>query len=199
MYKWRKMKPAERDEILRFRKQQSRPWHSPPHWDSEYNLCYIVSAACYEHNCIAGKSLSRLTQLEETLQETCKEYASEIFAWCVLPNHYHILLKTNQMKGLRLQLGRMHGRTSKQWNIEDDCVGRKVWFNCVERFIRSERHYWATINYIHHNPVKHGFTEKWEQWPFSSATQYLDEIGRDKAIEIWKTYPILDYGKEWDY
>jgi len=55
MYKWRKMNSAERNEILRLRKQHSRPWYSPPYWDSEGSLCYIVSAACYEHNHIVGK------------------------------------------------------------------------------------------------------------------------------------------------
>ncbi len=198
MYKWRKMDAAEREEILRLRKQHSSPWHSPPHRDSESNLCYIISAACYEHKYIAGKSPVRLAQLEETLLGIPDKHSSEVCAWCVLPNHYHVMVRTDQMKELRAKLGRMHGRTSRQWNLEDDSVGRKVWFNCIERFIRSERHYWATINYIHHNPVKHGFVEKWDLWPFSSAAQYLDEIGRDKAAEIWKAYPVLDYGKQWD-
>lgn len=198
MYKWRKMNPAEREEILRLRKQRSRPWHSPPHQDSESDLYYIISAACYEHKHIAGNSPNRLMQLEETVRKICERYSSEIGAWCVLPNHYHVLVRTDQMKGLRTQIGRMHGRLSRQWNLEDDSVGRKVWFNCIERFLRNERHYWATVNYIHQNPIKHGFVDKWEKWPFSSAAQYLDEIGRDKAIQIWKKYPILDYGKEWD-
>ena len=198
MYKWRKMNSTEQDEILRLRKQHRRPWHSPPHRDSDSSSCYIVPAACYEHKHIAGENPSRLAQLEETLREICENHSSEISAWCVLPNHYHVMVRTDQMKELRAKLGRMHGRTSRQWNLEDDSVGRKVWFNCIERFIRSERHYWATINYIHHNPVKHGFVEKWDLWPFSSAAQYLDEIGRDKAAEIWKAYPVLDYGKQWD-
>ena len=198
MYKWRKMDAAEREETLRLRKQYSKPWHSPPHRDSESNLCYIVSAACYEHKYIGGKNPARLAQLEETLLGILDKHLSEVCAWCVLPNHYHILVRTDQKEELRAQLGRMHGRTSRQWNLEDDSVGRKVWFNCIERFIRNERHYWATINYIHHNPVKHEFVGKWDLWPFSSAAEYLDEIGRDKAIEIWKAYPVLDYGKECD-
>ena len=198
MYKWRKMDAAEREETLRLRKQYSKPWHSPPHRDSESNLCYIVSAACYEHKYIVGKSPARFTQLEETLLGILDKHSSEVCAWCVLPNHYYVMVRTDQMEELLAQLGRMHGRTSRQWNLEDNSVGRKVWFNCIERFIRNERHYWATINYIHHNPVKHGFVEKWDLWPFSSAAQYLDEIGRDKAIKIWKAYPVLDYGKEWD-
>lgn len=198
MYKWRKMSSVERDEILQFRKQHSRPWHSPPHWDSENSLYYLISAACYEHKHIISKNPSRFVQLENVLREICEKYSSEVLAWCVLPNHYHILVRTNHVKELRTKLGQMHGRTSRQWNLEDSCVGRKVWFNCVERIIRNERHFWATINYIHHNPIKHGFCKKWEEWPFSSAKQYLKEIGKDRATEIWKQYPVLDYGKDWD-
>ena len=198
MYKWRQMTPEEREEALRFRKQHKRPWHSPPHWDSEMSLYYIVSAACYEHKHIAGKAPCRLAQLENTVREICDNYSLGTIAWSILPNHYHVLIKTDQMKELRRQLGLMHGRLSRQWNLEDNCVGRKVWNNCVERIIRSERHYWATVNYIHHNPVKHGFVEKWDQWLFGSAIQYLNEIGRDEAEKVWKTYPVLNYGKEWD-
>jgi putative transposase len=54
------------------------------------------------------------------------------------------------------------------------------------------------VNYIHHNPVKHGYAEKWEDWPFSSASGFLEEVGREQAVEFWKRYPVLDYGRGWD-
>ena len=54
------------------------------------------------------------------------------------------------------------------------------------------------MNYIHHNPVKHGYVKQWSDWPFSSANDFLEEVGRDHAIELWQQYPILDYGKDWD-
>ena len=34
--------------------------------------------------------------------------------------------------------------------------GRKVFFRAVERAMRSDRRFWATLNYVHHNPVHHG-------------------------------------------
>jgi putative transposase len=64
--------------------------------------------------------------------------------------------------------------------------------------MRSERHYFATLNYIHHNPVKHGYVTKWQDWPFSSGREYLEKIGVDEASRIWRGFPVLDYGKEWD-
>jgi putative transposase len=52
--------------------------------------------------------------------------------------------------------------------------------------------------YVHHNPVHHGYVRRWQDWPWSSARQYLETVGPEEAKRIWLTYPILDYGKKWD-
>jgi putative transposase len=54
------------------------------------------------------------------------------------------------------------------------------------------------VNYIHNNPVRHGYVEKWQDWPWSSAMEFLDSMGRDEAMRIWKEYPIRNFGKKWD-
>jgi putative transposase len=119
-------------------------------------------------------------------------------AWCVLPNHYHLLVETGDITRLLRELGRLHGRTSFQWNGEDEDRGRQVFFRATERTIRSDRHFWATINYIHNNPVHHGYVEQWSDWIWSSATALLLRVGTEQAGRIWRDYPILDYGKGWD-
>ena len=64
--------------------------------------------------------------------------------------------------------------------------------------MKSERHFWVTLNYVHHNPIHHGYVERWQDWPWSSASDFLDRIGAQQALDIWREYPILDYGKKWD-
>jgi putative transposase len=64
--------------------------------------------------------------------------------------------------------------------------------------MKSERHFWASLNYVHHNPVHHGYVKHWQDWPWSDAKVFLEKIGHGKALEIWGNYPILDYGKKWD-
>ena len=108
------------------------------------------------------------------------------------------LIRTAEIKTLLTALGKFHGSSSFRWNCEDGSKGRKVWFRAIERSMRSSRHFYATLNYIHNNPVKHGYVEKWQDWPFSSAADYLELVGKDKAAEIWTEYPVLDYGKDWD-
>lgn len=199
MYDYRRMTPDERQKIVAGRRHQHRPWHSPPHWEFEGQRQFIISAACYDHAPVIGKSPARMTACEATLLELCAQYATALYAWCLLPNHYHLLLRTDRLKELRHEIGAFHGRSSFHWNGEDERRGRKVWHNCFDREIKSHRHFWASVNYIHHNPVHHGYVEKWQDWPWSSAAEFLEQVGRERAAAIWQAYPILDYGKKWDH
>jgi putative transposase len=198
MYDWRTMSEEERSRVMALRRARRYPKHSPPHLDLKGDYHYLISAACYEHATVIGKSPERMTECEAEVLQVCRELGSETYAWCILPNHYHVLARTERIKELRLELGQFHGRSSFNWNGEDEKRGRKVWHNCFERPMKSERHFWATLNYVHHNPVHHGYVEHWQDWPWSSAAEFLQRIGREKAAEIWKKYPILDYGKKWD-
>ncbi|MBX7221848.1 MAG: hypothetical protein K1Y36_17985 [Blastocatellia bacterium] len=158
----------------------------------------MISAACYEHTHIIGHTPQRMTDFEAGLLTDIQPLCTHIYAWSLLPNHYHILVKTEAIKQVRQQLGRLHGRTSHQWNGQDQTRGRKVWHNCLERLIKSERHFWASLNYVHHNPVHHGYVEKWQDWPWSSAAAFIETHGRETVSTLWRQYPILDYGKNWD-
>jgi REP element-mobilizing transposase RayT len=108
-------------------------------------------------------------------------YAGETFAWCVLPNHYHALVEAPDIKRLLHELGLLHGRTSHAWNGEEQTCGRKVFFRVVERAMRSDRHYWATLNYIHHNPVRHGYAECWTDWPWEKRDAISGTNGSDRG------------------
>lgn len=139
-----------------------------------------------------------MTACEKEVLLACQQRSDQIYAWCVLPNHYHILLKCESVKGVCRELGKFHGRASKRWNDEEDQRGRKVWHRCFEREIRSERHFYASLNYIHHNPVHHGYVDRWQDWPWSSAGGFVEKVGRKQAARIWHEYPVLDFGKKWD-
>jgi putative transposase len=192
------MTPAERQEVLRARKSSLRPWHSPPHRVEAGTRQYIISAACYEHASIIGRSAERLDELSGHLFDLLTARSDEVFAWCVLPNHYHAVIQTKTVGEVLRELGLMHGRTSFRWNGEDAARGRKVWCNAVEREMRSEGHLWASINYVHHNPVKHGWVDRWQDWAWSSARSFLDDVGQKRAADIWRGYPVFGYGEGWD-
>ncbi len=196
MYKWKQLTPEQREEVLAFRIQQRRPWHCPPTLFNEGQ--FHLSAACYQHAPHLGREAARMADFSQRLLQTMDEKNAIVFAWCILPNHYHLLAATENLRALKKEIGRLHGRTSREWNLAEDATGRTVWHNCADRGIRSARHFWATINYIHNNPVHHGYVQRWDEWPYSSAREYLETIGREEAKAIWQEYPVLDYGQGWD-
>ncbi|NNC89013.1 MAG: hypothetical protein HKN82_11195 [Akkermansiaceae bacterium] len=161
---------------------------------------YHLVGACFEHEPVIGQSPERIAAFTSILLNHLVEHGgtSPPAAWCVLPNHYHLLIRTGAIKALTRHLGLLHGRLSREWNLEDDQAGRKVWHRVSDRGNRSGDHYWVTMNYIHHNPVHHGYVDSWTDWPFTSAHGFLEEVGRERAARIWREFPVKNYGKGWD-
>lgn len=196
MYEYRKLTLKQRAELVEQRLARGFPPHEPPHQvrDREF---YLLTATCYEHKKIMFSKI-RLQQILNMIFERFVMSGVEILAWVILPNHYHLLVHLTDFDVLSELFRRIHGSTSRQWNIEDNVTGRKVWYRFSDRAIRSERHYYTTLNYIHYNPVKHSFVKSPYDWLESSVHWYLVTQGREWLRDCWVRYPVRDYGKGWD-
>ncbi len=199
MYNWRKMTPKQKEYVLEKRKEQKRPFHSLPHFinheDNEGR--YHISAACYEHKSIINSKIYRLATFEKELLKIVSANTIKLYCYSILPNHYHILVETDIIKELLKVLFRLHKDTALCWNKEDNSKGRKVWCNAFESQVKSEKYFWATVNYIHNNPVKHGYVAKWQEWPYSSADDFIENEGWEKTLYIWNKYDSSKMCK-WD-
>lgn len=198
MYRWRKMSAADRSEVLQDRLNYGRPCHSVPHIASDCTTYYMITAACFEHKPAIGFSPQRMCKFESELVEVLHVDRRQVFGWIVLPNHYHVLVDVANVFAILKRLGQLHGRYSFYWNGEEHCRGRQVWCNAAETVMKSEGHFYASLNYILNNAVHHGYAKKWTDWPYCNASQYLECMGEEKAMQIWKSYPLYDYGKDWD-
>ena len=198
-YVWRRLTPPQREMVLRHRRLHEHPWHSPPHWSENFgHRFFLLTAACWEHRPHLGLSPERMDHFTNDWLAMLREDCVAVHAWCVLPNHYHALVETGRLPALLKRVGQFHGRTSFAWNAEEGTRGRPNFYRCVDRAMRSESHQWVTINYIHHNPVHHGYTTQWQDWPWSSARAWLEHHGRDEMTRLWREYPLLEYGRGWD-
>ncbi len=196
MYTYRKLNEQQKQDVVHYRKLQSLPLHSPPHFP-EGAKTYIITAAIYEHKHIMSSEHRRFDFQEKLIDRISRIETSSIFAWSILPNHYHILLSADLIK-IKTTLSQLHNGISTQWNREDNSPGRKVWHRFSDRHIRSEAHYWATINYIHYNPVKHVFASAPEEWKAGSFNIFEGNIGKEKMSLILQSYPVEKMGVGWD-
>ena len=196
MYEWRKMSAEQRRAVMQERKMKHLPWHAPRHFgvDKDY---YHISAACYEHAPILNSS-SRLTGFElKLISGLTDSEVGEVRAWVVLPNDYHLLIKT-KLPEFGRWIARFHNQTSTKWNGEDQCRGRKVWHRFSDRRIRGEVHFCRSVNYIHANPVKHGYVDNSADWVWSSFIGYEEKFGREELVRWWREFLITGYGEGWD-
>lgn len=108
-------------------------------------------------------------------------------AYCLMPNHIHFLIQTHSEeillqhpkyksgfhKLIMQQLSNLLNAYAKAYNKK---YGRKgaLWIDYTKRFlIDSDSYLTSTINYIHQNPMNHGFASSAEDWGFSSYQSML--------------------------
>ena len=119
----------------------------------------------------------------------------EIFAWCIMTNHVHLIIRAEKGKELQDILRDFKKFTSKAIKTaitENDRESRKGWlleqFATQEgfRFWRSDNkpiELWSNsvikqkLDYIHNNPVEEGLVFKPEDYVYSSATDYAGKKG----------------------
>jgi putative transposase len=163
--------------------------HNPPHL-FRAGAVYIVTASTY------GKRLymapdHRKRFWWETLIRVMEREGWKLIAWVVLSNHYHVLMQAPETGAERLPvlIGDLHRFTARRWNEEEGTSGRRVWWNYWDTCITYERSYYARLNYIHWNPVRHGVVKSPEDYEFSSYRFYLDRQG-EWLKRIEKEYPF---------
>jgi putative transposase len=195
MYAYRQATLTQREELLSERQCRRWPWHAPPHFADGENL-YLLTAACYDHRPLLASG-ARRDEFLTALFDLVSSMEGDLRAWVVLPNHYHMVARVD-LAAFAARVGRLHNGKATQWNREDGTPGRKVWHRFSDRRIRSDRHYFATLNYVHANPVRHGLAADATQWPWNSVAHYLREAGREVLAGWWRDYPVDGYGDGWD-
>ena len=196
-YEYRTMTPDERQAIVDERRARGYPLHAPPH-PSRGAGSYLLTAANYEHASIMA-SPERRTEFEALLLKSMATVNVAVHSWVVLPNHYHLLASVRSLDTVSRALGRLHGATSRTWNLQDSLTGqRKVWHRFADRSIRNDAHFYRALNYTHVNPMKHGYVHDPYEWPWSSVHDYVDTYGREWLREQWRRFPPDKMGGNWN-
>jgi putative transposase len=103
-----------------------------------------------------------------------------------------MLMQVDIGRALPTFIGRLHGLVSHTLNQRDG-VRRRMWDNYWDSSIHSTSAYWTRFNYIHHNPVKHGYVSRMEEWMFSSYRWYLERHDAEWLADCFARYPIRDF------
>jgi len=160
------------------------------------NEIYFITARTYE-KIKYFNSAEKLQALSKCVSESAKKYKIDIYAYVILYNHYHLLVKLSKGKELKNFISYIHGksgRLAKSWNINPSRIDpKRIWWNYWDNCIRDEATFYKRINYIHYNPVKHCYVSKMEDYKYSSYNGYIKKYGNEFVEDMFRQYPIIDY------
>jgi putative transposase len=114
--------------------------------------------------------------LAQVMQETLLKWNGDryrLFAWCIMPNHVHVLLETIDPLAKIVQSWKSY---TGKWAIEKNVElglgisGNALWMREYwDRYIRDGNHFDNVRYYIERNPVAAGLCERACDWRWSSA------------------------------
>jgi putative transposase len=128
----------------------------------------------------------------ELMREWCLKCHVEIWAYCLMPNHVHLIAVPESDDGLRRGIGEAHRRYSRMINLRENWQGH-LWQGRFFSFPLDENYLLATARYIEMNPVRARLTQKPQSWRWSSARAHF--AGMDD--ELVKVSPLLDMAGDW--
>ncbi len=111
------------------------------------------------------------------LKEHSEKAGLSVLAYCLMPNHVHLVVVPNEDDALAVALRRTHGRYAQYLNARRQRSGH-LWQNRFFSCPLDQAHLWAALRYVERNPVRAGLVERAEEHAWSSAQCHL--TGRDR-------------------
>jgi putative transposase len=123
----------------------------------------------------------------------CRQCGVEVWAYCLMPNHVHLLLVPADADALGRALGETHRRYTRAVNQRQGWVGH-LWQGLFSSCALGPDHVLASARYIELNPVRARLVARPEDWPWSSARAHL---ARRADWLMAATTPLLDEAGDW--
>jgi len=118
------------------------------------------------------------------LTEWCGRYGVEIWAYCLMPNHVHVILTPAEADALCRAVGETHRRYTRRINFGRGWRGY-LWQGRFSSFVMDDSYLAAAARYVERNPVKARMVGRAEDWTWSSAAAHVDRRRASIAESDW--------------
>src|SRR6056297_2247099 len=106
-----------------------------------------------------------------TLTRYCRKSSCEIYAYCIMDNHIHLLLKEGQ-EPLAITMKRIGTSYVYYYNWQYNRKGHLFQDRYKSEPVEDDAYFLTVLRYIHFNPLKAGITDDLTSYPYSSYTEY---------------------------
>ncbi|MGN1266720.1 MAG: transposase [Dorea sp.] len=147
------------------------------------------------------------TRMINLIRENLSIYDVEIFAYCIMSNHLHLLIKAD-LQELASFMAKILAAFAKYYNYKHNRIGYVFQSRYKSQCVENENYFWNCLRYIHRNPSQQEGIEELLKYEYSSLKELyyeekdiLDEkIFGFKAEKFQSTKDFLDFHKRgsWD-
>jgi putative transposase len=123
----------------------------------------------------------------DLLAEHCQAAGVAIWAWCLMPNHVHLILVPTDADGLRRALARVHRSYAGTIQARRRRTGH-FWQGRFGAVAMDEEYLAAALRYVSLNPVRARLVQRAQDWRWSSTRAHL----RGKDDGVTALAPIVD-------
>ena len=134
----------------------------------------------------------KITKNISLMAEWCGKCGVTIWAYCLMPNHIHLIAVPETEDALRRGIGEAHRLYSRMINFRQGWKGH-LWQGRFASFPMDEAYLLAAARYIELNPVRAQLAAAPEEWPWSSARAHL--VGKDDRLV--SVAPLLELAGDW--
>jgi len=124
-----------------------------------------------------------------------KYFKVDILSYCLMPNHYHFLIKQLKENGIKTFMANILNSITRFFNILNNRKGPVFLTQFKSNEIRHEEQLIYVSRYIHTNPYAGSIVDEIGEifnYPFSSITAYMENHSNDNKIN---TDLVLNYFK----
>ena len=101
------------------------------------------------------------------LDRVCANFRWRIRAWCLMNNHYHLLVETPE-PNLSAGMRELNGVYAQRFNRRHERVGHVLQGRYKAALVEKHAYLLTLLRYIVLNPVRANFTQTAAGWPWSS-------------------------------
>ena len=129
---------------------------------------------------------------KKTIAAALSQAQVELWAYCLMPNHVHLVVVPETEEGLCDLFSKAHRDYTRRINFREGWRGH-LWQERFHSFVMDENYLLATVRYVELNPVRAGLCRCAEDWPWSSVHAHLK--GEDDELVTVK--PMLNLVNDW--
>lgn len=131
------------------------------------------------------------------MQDAKTKYGFKLHAYCLMTNHYHLLLETEQTEIWKI-MKRINQIYAAYYNEKYRLTGHLFQGRYKSCLVENDSYFLQTSRYIHLNPVKAKMVPRAEAYPWSSYSTLIG-MKQEMIVEVKRTYAYFKEPQNFAY